>query len=226
MSWWLPRAASSFAGTIDGLFLAVLIITGVAFIIVEVGLLWFIVKYRRREGRRAYYTHGSTRAEVIWTAVPAVTVVALGVISSGHWSAMRGRDSVPENAYPIALLAKQFEWRVTYPGADGQLGTGDDLEVRNQLHVPLNQPVAIRMEAEDVIHSFFVPEFRVKQDIVPGMTTTVWFIPTATGEYELACAELCGLGHYRMKGRVVVHSPEDFAAWLAEQGSAEEEVVS
>ncbi len=226
MSWWLPPQASSFAGSIDGLFIAVLIITGLAFVIVEGGLLWFILKYRRREGRRAHYTHGSTKAEVIWTAVPAVTVVALGVISSGHWTAMRGRDSVPANAYPVGLLAKQFEWRVTYPGPDGELGTGDDIRVRNQLHLVVDQPVVLHMTAEEVIHSFFVPEFRVKQDLVPGMRNQrLWFVPTKTGEYEIACAELCGLGHYRMRGRVFVHTAEEFNAWLAEQ-TASEEVAS
>jgi cytochrome c oxidase subunit 2 len=222
MTWWLPRAASSFAGSIDGLFIAVLIITGLAFFIVEGGLLWFILKYRRREGRRAHYTHGSTKAEVIWTSVPAVTVVALGVISSGHWTAMRGRDSVPENAYPIGMLAKQFEWRVTYPGLDGELGTSDDLRLRNQLHLVVDQPVVLYMEAEDVIHSFFVPEFRVKQDIVPGMVNRLWFVPTQIGEFEIACAELCGMGHYRMRGRVVVHTAEEFNAWLARQAAGGE----
>src|SRR2546426_391879 len=210
----VPPKGSTFAGEIDGLFLAILIITGIAFVIVEVGLLWFVVKYRGRPGRKAYYTHGSTRAEVIWTAIPAVTMVALGLISNHYWVKIKGRNSVPPNAYPIAIHAKQFEWQVTYPGPDGQLGTADDFEVRNQVHVPVGRPVVIHLTSEDVIHSFFVPVFRVKQDAVPGMNINVWFQATVPGTYELGCAELCGLGHYRMRAQVFVHTQEEFDAWM------------
>jgi cytochrome c oxidase subunit 2 len=224
MHWWLPPAASTFAGPIDGLFLAILIITGIALVIVEVGLLWFVVKYRGRAGRKAFYTHGSTRAEVIWSAIPAVTVVALGIASNHYWVEIKGRGSVPANAFPVGVHGKQFEWQVTYAGPDGQLGTGDDFTVRNQLHVPVDQPVLVHLSSEDVIHSFFVPEFRLKQDAVPGMDIRVWFQATKTGEYEIGCAELCGMGHYKMRARVFVHTPEELNAWLAAQaagGSAE-----
>src|SRR5438876_402152 len=139
MHWWLPPAASTFAGPIDGLFLAILIITGIALVIVEVGLVTFVVRYRARPGRKAFYTHGSTRAEVIWTAIPAVTMVALGLISNHYWVLIKDRKSVPPNAYHIGVHAKQFEWQITYPGPDGKLGTADDFTVRNQLHVPVNQ---------------------------------------------------------------------------------------
>lgn len=119
MPWSLPPAASTFAGDIDFLFWLILVITGIAFVIVEVGLLWFVVKYRARPGRKAYYTHGSTRAEVIWTAVPAVTVVVLGIMSNGIWVKVKGRNSAPPDAAQVAVRAKQFEWNVTYPGLDG-----------------------------------------------------------------------------------------------------------
>ncbi|HMH81880.1 MAG TPA: cytochrome c oxidase subunit II [Gemmatimonadales bacterium] len=214
MHWWLPLKGSTFAGEVDGLFLAITIITGIAFVVVEVGLIWFVVKYRQRPGRKAFYTHGNTRAEVIWTTIPAVTMVALGLISNHYWVKIKGRHSVPANAYPIAIHAKQFEWQVTYPGADGQLGTSDDFTVRNQLHVPVGRPVVVHLSAEDVIHSFFVPVFRVKQDAVPGMQINSWFQATVPGNYELACAELCGLGHYRMRAQVFVHTQEDYDAWL------------
>ncbi|HEV8264096.1 MAG TPA: cytochrome c oxidase subunit II [Gemmatimonadales bacterium] len=219
MSWWLPPAASTFAGPIDGLFLAILIITGIALVIVEVGLVWFVVKYRGRPGRKAFYTHGSTRAEVIWSAIPAVTVVGLGIVSNHYWVQIKGRDSVPPNAYAVIVHGKQFEWQVTYAGPDGQLGTGDDFTVRNQLHIPVDRPTLVHLSSEDVIHSFFVPEFRLKQDAVPGMEISVWFQATKTGEYEIGCAELCGMGHYRMRARVFVHTPEEFNAWVAEQAA-------
>src|SRR5258708_8110676 len=116
MRWWLPDAGSTFAGPIDTLFLAILIITGIALVIVEVGLVTFSVKYRARPGRKAFYTHGSTRAEVIWTSIPAVTVVALGIVSNPYWVLIKARDSVPKNAYRIALHLKQFNSHTTYPG--------------------------------------------------------------------------------------------------------------
>ena len=217
MSWWLPLKASTFAGEIDGLFTAVLIITGIAFVVVEVGLVWFALKYRSRPGRTAYYMHGNNKAEIIWTAIPAVTVVALGLISNHYWKQMKGRNSVPADAYPIGVHAKQFEWQFTYPGPDGQLGTADDYTVRNQLHVPVNRNVVVVLTSEDVIHSFFVPVFRVKQDAVPGLTIRAWFNATVPGEYELGCAELCGMGHYRMRAHVTVHTQADFDAWVKQQ---------
>lgn len=217
MSWWLPRQASTFGPSIDGLFTAILIITGIAFVVVEVGLVWFAIKYRGRPGRKAFYTHGFTKAEVIWTAIPAVTVVALGLVSNHYWVQMKGRNSVPPNAIPVGVLAKQFEWRFTHAGPDNQLNTADDITVRNQLHIPVNNPVLAHLEAEEVIHSFFVPEFRLKQDAVPGMHIAAWFQPTDTGQYEIACAELCGMGHYKMRARVFVHTADSYQAWMAQQ---------
>src|SRR5437899_3333343 len=214
MRWWLPPAASTYAGDIDFMFTLILVITGIALVIVEAGVIWFSVAYRARPGRRAFYTHGSTKAEVVWSAIPAVTVVILGIMSNGLWNRIKGRDSVPAGAYPIGVHAKQFEWQITYPGPDRQLGTADDFTVRNQLHVPVGRPVVVHLSAEDVIHSFFVPVFRVKQDAVPGMDINAWFQATVPGTYELGCAELCGLGHYRMRAQVVVHTQEDYDAWM------------
>jgi len=174
MSWWLPLQGSTFAPQIDGLFIAILIITGLAFVIVEAGLIWFVIKYRGRPGRKGHYTHGSAKAEVIWTAIPAVTVVALGLVSNHYWKEIKGRDSIPADAYPIGIHAKQFEWQVTYPGPDGQLGTADDFTVRNQLHVPVGRNIVVVLTSEDVVHSFWVPVLRVKQDAVPGMTIRAW----------------------------------------------------
>ncbi|PYO95197.1 MAG: cytochrome c oxidase subunit II [Gemmatimonadetes bacterium] len=219
MRWWLPDAGSTFAGPIDGLFTAILIITGIALVLVEVGLVTFAIRYRGRPGRKAFYTHGSTRAEVIWTAIPAVTMVALGLISNHYWVLIKDKKSVPPNAYRLGVHAKQFEWQVTYPGADGKLGTSDDFTVRNQLHVIVNQPTAVELTSEDAIHSFFVPEWRLKQDAVPGMHITAWFQATKTGEFELGCAELCGMGHYRMRARVFVQTPDEYKAWVAQQAA-------
>jgi cytochrome c oxidase subunit II len=220
MSWLLPPSASSYAGEIDWLYYLILIITGLAFVIVEVGLLWFAIKYRARPDRKAHYTHGYARAEWIWTSVTAVVVVIIGLLSAGVWDRIKGRNSVPPGAISIGIHAKQFEWHISYPGADGQLGTGDDLSVRNQLHLPVNKPVVATLTSEDAIHSFFIPAFRIKQDAVPGMTIRVWFQPTDTGTFELACAELCGLGHYRMRAVATVHGEAGYQRWLDERGRA------
>jgi cytochrome c oxidase subunit 2 len=165
------------------------------------------------------YVHGSTRAEVIWTSVTAVVVVIIGLASAPAWDKIKGRGGVPPDAMPIEIHAKQFEWNITYPGADGKMGTADDFTVRGQLHVPVNRPTVATLTSEDAIHSFFVPAFRIKQDAVPGMHIRVWFQPTKTGTYELGCAELCGLGHYRMRAIVTVHTQEDYDRWVAQAHS-------
>jgi cytochrome c oxidase subunit 2 len=216
MDWILPEAVSTYAAAIDRTYYMILVITGLAFVIVEAALIWFMIKYRSRPGRKAYYTHGSMRAEVIWTAVPAVVVVMIGILSGGVWNDIRGRDSVPDGALPIAVSAKQFEWNVTYPGPDGALDSDDDFTRRNLLRVPVDTPVVVTLTSEDVIHSFFIPAFRVKQDAVPGMRIRVWFQLTKTGDYDLACAELCGNGHTTMGASVSVVSMEEYQQWLAE----------
>jgi cytochrome c oxidase subunit 2 len=141
-------------------------------------------------------------------------VIVLGVWSGRVWGEIKRRDRLPENAMRVAIAAKQFEWNITYAGADGALGTPDDFTVRNQLHVPVDRPVVADLTSDDAIHSFFVPVFRLKQDAVPGMRIPLWFQATRVGEYEIACAELCGNSHYRMKGKVFVHSQEDFDRWM------------
>src|SRR5438046_9273834 len=115
MSWWLPLQGSTFAPQIDGLVRAILSITGLAFVIVEAGLIWFVIKYRGRPGRKGHYTHGSAKAEVIWTAIPAVTVVALGLVSNDYWKELRGCDSLPADAYPICIHVRPFDSQGTYP---------------------------------------------------------------------------------------------------------------
>ena len=217
LTWMLPHGTSTFAPGISRLYYVILIITGIAFVIVEAGLIWFCIKYRSRPGQKAHYTHGSATAEITWTSITAVTVVVLGIMSAGLWNHIKGRNSVPPDAIAYGVKAKQFEWNVTYAGADGQLGTADDFKIRNQLHVPVNKPILINLESEDAIHSFFVPSFMLKQDAVPGMKIRVWFQATEAGQRELACAELCGLGHYKMRAMVYVHPQQEYDQWLKDQ---------
>ena len=213
MDWGFPENVSTFGDRIDATYGAIFIVTAVAFVIVEAALLIFIVLYRHRPGRRAQPIHGNTRLEIAWTLLPAVGVLFLAGTSVNVWLDIKKAERFPRGALELAVRAKQFEWNATYPGADGRLGTPDDFTKRNQLHVPVGRPVRVTLTAEDVIHSFFLPHFRVKQDAVPGMEIPVWFEATRTGEYVLGCAELCGLGHYRMRGKVTVHTAAAFDAW-------------
>ena len=212
-TWWLPDQSSTVAGPIDDLFYLILWITSAVFVLVFVALVWFMFRYRYKEGRRAVYTHGNNRLEIAWTVIPALILVFLGFISNSVWSDIKIDVPSAESSLVVDVRPRQFQWDIRYAGADGKFETEDDITTINQLHVPVDKSVLLNMTAQDVIHSFFVPEFRMKQDAVPGMVTRFWFTATDTGGYEIACAELCGLGHYRMRGFVTVHSAADFEKW-------------
>ena len=214
----LPEGVSTYSGRIDGLFRLILWITGTIFVVVETLLLIFLFRYRHKEGRRPRYTHGSNRLEVIWTIVPAIICVVLALLSRATWADIK--QHLPKDGVQIEVTAEQFAWNVRYAGADNKFDTPDDVVTLNQLHFPVGQPIIVTLQSKDVIHSFFLPEFRVKQDAVPGLSTRIWFEGTRTGHWEIACAELCGLGHYRMKGFVTVETPEEFQKWLAEQAAS------
>jgi len=211
---WLPEDVSTFGAEIDSLFYLIYYITAVAFILVTGLMIIFLIMYREREGRRATYTHGNTTLEIVWTVVPAVILIALSFMSVSTWAKVK-RDA-PASDFEIQVTAKQFNWEVVYPGPDGRLGTDDDRKFDNDVHVPVNKVVRVHLKAADVIHSFFIPNLRVKQDAVPGRTILVWFEATKPGRYELPCAELCGFGHSGMKGWLHVHTPEDYQKWAVE----------
>lgn len=213
----LPEALSSFAGRIDSLFMLILVITGIVFVLVEIALIVFVLRWRHREGRRAEFVHGNNRLEIGWTAVTAVIVLGLAFLSRGLWLDLKHPDHFPQPDLEVGVHASQFEWNVTYPGPDGAIGTADDFVRRNQLHVPAGAIIRVVLTAEDVIHSFFLPEMRVKQDAVPGMRIPTWFEATTPGTYSIGCAELCGLGHYRMRGTLTVHTTASFDEWQQTQ---------
>lgn len=220
--WWLPNESSTYAPKIDMIFDVILWLTVAIFILVTLCLLWFLWKYRHRaDNRKATYTHGNNKLEIIWTAIPAVILVFMAVFSNDLWSEIKYPGKFPRNADHIRIKPRQFQWDITYPGADKQFDTPDDINTINQLYLVKGEPVQIFLQAQDVIHSFFVPEFRIKQDAVPGMTTSVWITPTTETEperpLEIGCAELCGLGHYRMKGFVTVTSRDSVESFLKSQ---------
>jgi len=209
---WLPENVSTFGGQIDYLFYVIYYITGAVFILVTVLMVLFLIMYRQKEGRRAVYSHGNTALEVTWTVVPAIILVVLSFMSVSTWGEIK--IYAPPAEVEVKLTGKQFNWEVLYPGPDAQLGTSDDFTIENELHVPVNKVVHVRLTSKDVIHSFFVPSFRLKQDAVPGREIVVWFEATKAGKYELPCAELCGFGHSGMIGWVFVHAPEDYEKFL------------
>ena len=212
---WLPEDVSTYGHEIDSLFYLIYYITGVAFILVTVLMVVFVVMYRERnDGRRAVYSHGNTTLEIIWTVIPAAIFIALSFMSVNSWAKIKRNP--PATDFEIKITAKQFNWDVFYPGPDGKLGTEDDIKFDNDLHVPVNKIVRLHLGASDVIHSFFIPNLRFKQDVVPGRTIIGWFEATKPGKYEMPCAELCGFGHSGMKGWLHVHTADDYKKWADE----------
>lgn len=211
---WLPENVSTYGKDIDSLFYLIYYITLITFILVAATMVIFLIKYRRREGRKATYYHGNTTIEIVWTVATALIMFTLTFKGLPTWNKIKVH--LPPSDYKIQVAGKQFNWIVTYPGPDGQFGTQDDLETENSLNVPANQVIHVVLKSKDVIHSFFLPNLRLKQDAVPGREINVWFEATKPGTYELACAELCGFGHYNMRGILTVHSPEGYQAWVKE----------
>jgi cytochrome c oxidase subunit 2 len=218
--WRLPQNISTYGGDIDSMFHIIAWITMIVFFAVELLLVWFLIRYRAKAGRKATYTHGNNRMEVAWTAGTALIVVVLGVMSRGLWLDIKDPTRFPDAGLEVIVTAKQFEWNVTYPGADGTLETADDFTVRNQLRVPVDTNILMHLRSEDVIHSFYVPEMRLKQDVVPGMSVPAWFQATTTGQYVIGWAELCGIQHYSMDGSFYVHTAAEWQQWNAQQQTA------
>src|SRR3972149_3612839 len=180
---WLPENVSTYGGEVDYLFYLIYYITGATFILVTVTMLAFLVLYRRREGRRAIYSHGNTTLEIIWTIVPAIILVVLSFMSQASWA--RIKSHAPPGDVEVQVTSKQFNWEMTYPGPDGKFGTADDLTLENQLHVPVGKVVRVHLRSKDVIHSFFLPNLRLKQDTVPGREILAWFQATKAGTDEI-----------------------------------------
>ena len=233
--WWFTDIASNW-GSIDTTVLITFWVCGVVFVAVGLFMAYSTWKFRYREGARADYEPENPRLELGLTIVTAIGVVAMLAPGLLVWD-----DYVhpPPEAEEFEVLSQQWRWSFRFPGADGVLGTvhvrniksdnpfgmnpndpaGEDdiLIASNTVQLPINRPFKALLRSNDVLHDFFVPEFRAKMDSVPGMITYFWFEPTKLGEYEILCAELCGKGHYTMRGLVKIVGQEDFDAWLAAQ---------
>jgi len=210
---WLPENISTYGGEIDYLFKLIFWITTIVFVAVQVTLVTFLFKYRAKPGRKAIYTHGNSLLEIGWTIAPSLILVFLAVMSRATWDKVKAE--IPPVDVTVQVHAKQFNWDIVYPGPDEKFGTEDDLTLENELNVPIHKVVKLELFSNDVIHSFFVPVLRFKQDTMPGRQIDGWFEATKTGVYEIPCAELCGFGHSGMLGYLKVHSAQDYASWVA-----------
>jgi cytochrome c oxidase subunit 2 len=238
-TWWLPVGAAEAAGFIDHQFALTYVLMGIVFLAAQLGLGYIAWRYRDHPSAKpAQYSHGNTSLELIWTVLTAVLFIGLNLMGSRVWASQRFDPAGP-NAVQVEVTGMQFAWYFRYPGNDGKYGatsvklmdpsaggeaavglnTSDpaakDDVVTGTMYLPVNREVDVSLRAVDVIHSFFVPSLRFKQDAVPGLNIHMHLKPTQIGDYEIACAELCGLGHYKMHGTVKVVSQEDFDTWLA-----------
>lgn len=211
-------------------------VTGGVFVAINLFMAYCVIKFRYKKGARATYEPENKRLEIWLTAITTVGVVAMLTPGLVVWNQF---VSVPEDAHVVEAVGQQWHWTFRYPGVDGKLGevdaerissenpfgidpedpnSQDDVVVYNpEAHVPLDRPVKFLLRSKDVLHNFTVAQFRVKMDLVPGMNTFMWLTPTRTGRFELLCEELCGVGHFAMRGAVVVDEQEDFDSWLAQQ---------
>ncbi|MEP7267917.1 MAG: OmpA family protein [Saprospiraceae bacterium] len=266
-----PHESASIHGkSIDGLFNTTLLFTGIVFFITQYLLFWYAFKYRSQKGKKAIYFPGSTKLELVWSIVPSIVLVILVARGLIAWNDIMADVKPEDNAIEIEATAYQFAWNIRYPGADGVIGTknykkitptnalGQEwTDVKNlddfnadEIVLPVNRKVRVRITSKDVLHNFYLPQFRVKMDAVPGLPTYFVFTPTKTTEdyreglrkyseyqapsdptdpasepmwkafnYELACAELCGKGHYSMRRLVRIVSEQEYKTWLAGQKS-------
>ncbi|MGF6407640.1 cytochrome c oxidase subunit 2 [Pseudomonas frederiksbergensis] len=233
---WHATPAASNWGSIDTTLFITLIISGIFFIAITVFMAVAVMRYRHKEGSRAHYQPESKKLElwlIIVTSVGIVAMLAPGLVVYDDFI------RVPKNAYELEVIAQQWQWAFRFPGQDGKLGKSDikfvdstnplgldpndpagqdDVLIKsNEVRLPLDKPVKVLLRSKDVLHDFYVPQIRSKMDMVPGMVSYFWFTPTKTGKYEILCAEYCGVGHYNMRGQMIVEEQGAFDQWLKSQ---------
>jgi cytochrome c oxidase subunit 2 len=247
----LGKAASEHGEKIDAMIYITLGVTGLVFFITQIILFWFAYKYQESEKRKAYYYPHNNKLEVIWTVVPAIFLTGLVAFGIFYWFKITGE--APKNAMLVEVTGSQFKWEYRYPGKDGVLGkkyyreidygknnplgqvwddpaNHDDLVIMgDDLHLVVNKPVKMVINAKDVIHDVGLAHFRMKMDAVPGTPTTMWFTPTITTKemkeksgnpnfvYEISCDQMCGQGHWSMRGTIIVETQEEFDRWIFSQ---------
>lgn len=208
--------ASSYAGDIDGLILLITVLVGFWFFVAEGVFFWLIFRFRAKEGQKAQYITGEDKKHKRWVTIPHLLVlvcdVVLIVAAVKVWVGIK--QTLPTPDVTIKVIGQQWAWTFVHPGPDGALNTKDDIVTIDELHVEIGKTYHFELEATDVVHSFSVPVFRLKQDAIPGRTIRGWFKPTVGGEYDIQCAEICGIGHGMMAARIFIESPKQHSAWL------------
>lgn len=229
---WFPESISEHGPALDAQFNRTLIVVGLAFVLAQVALGYAVFRFGRRGKERAVYSHGSNKLEATWTIITAAVFITLAVLGQRVWAQMH-LEKAPDDAVRINLVAQQFQFNFHYPGPDGEFGrtdpkliddsslnyvgldtegdkkAADDIQTTTMV-VPVNRAVEVTLRSKDVIHNFFVPQLRFKQDTVPGMAIKIHFTATKTGRYEVVCAELCGQLHYNMRTAVLVVPQDEY----------------
>ena len=237
--WGLPVNISTHGAGIDRLIYLMHILMFVLFIGWGIFFVYALIRFRQKDGHKAHYHTKHFKIPTYLEAAVAISeLLLLTAFAMPIWHHLKTDFPAGADAVKIRVVAQQFAWNVHYPGKDGVFGKvdpkfmdssnplgldpgdpagKDDVATINQLHIPVNTPVSVQLTSKDVIHCFNLPVMRIKQDAIPGMMIPVWFEANQTGDFEIACAQLCGLGHYRMRGFFIVESKDKFQAWLAEQ---------
>lgn len=213
----LISQASSYAASIDNLILLILVLVGFWFILAEGIFFYFILKFKAKPGQKADYITGKEKKQKRWITIPHLLVlvcdVFIVVASFRVWTDIK--LELPDPDAEIRVIGQQWAWTFQHPGGDGALDTADDIFTIDELHVESGQTYHFKLEATDVLHSFSVPAWRLKQDAVPGRSITGWFEPTRTGTFDVQCAEICGFGHGVMAAKVIVEDQSQHAEWVA-----------
>lgn len=244
----LGEAASNHGERIDSMLYITIIITGIMFVITQILLFWFSFKYQEKSERKAYFFPHNNKLELIWTVVPAITLTILVGFGLYYWFQITGE--APKDAIVVEITGKQYNWEFRYPGKDGRLGkkyykevneaagnplgqlwddkdNHDDIYISSgEMHIVVDRPVKLQINAKDVLHDVGLVHFRMKMDAVPGIPTTMWFTPKFTTRqmrekygpdfnYEISCDQMCGKGHFSMRGTIIVESEAEYRAWMA-----------
>jgi cytochrome c oxidase subunit 2 len=221
----LPRDVSEYGHHIDWLIEVTMVFVTILFVIMVIWMLWAC--FQHNEKHEAEYDHGASKHS-IKTAFVLSAVIFFVVDGNLFYNSTtdtfrlfwnhEGVENNPQ-AVKIEINAHQWAWDARYAGPDGKFNTNDDIITLNDIRVPVGVPVMLQLVSPDVIHSFYLPNLRIKQDAMPGMTNRMWFQAKQTGEFEIGCAQHCGVNHYKMKGNLTVLSPEEFKVWAADQSA-------
>ncbi len=216
------EAVSTYARDVDNLILLIGVLVGFWFILCEAVFFGFIIKFRHRPGQKAQYVTGEEKSQKRWISIPHLLVLVCDVFiivgAVQVWYTIK--QNLPEAEQTVRVVGQQWAWTFVHPGKDGKLDTADDIALVDELHVQANTTYHYLLESRDVLHNFSVPVFRLKQDAVPGRTITGWFNAQKTGQWDVQCAEICGIGHGIMGARIFVESPDEHAAFIASHSQA------